>query len=224
MVCVVRRLFVVCRKSLVSSDLVHSSFSQSFGKDRRGRRRTSSSTPFPSLLFHSLAADRPSVPIVFIVELIYWVRSNLGSAEKWERQTLSSLCYSLLSREPPSLRSLLVVDDTSTEPRHSFPFPFPSLNNTWTPLVGGLLTARLGTPLASIMATSLILIGQATILFFTSSGANGEGSIKGMLLGIWIFSLGVSPLAVVQETISALFFLFCLSSLKNSRRVLVPLD
>ncbi|KAL7411643.1 major facilitator superfamily domain-containing protein [Mrakia frigida] len=81
-----------------------------------------------------------------------------------------------------------------------------SLNNTWTPLVGGLLTARLGTPLASIMATSLILIGQATILFFTSSGANGEGSIKGMLLGIWIFSLGVSPLAVVQETIIVRYF------------------
>lgn len=81
--------------------------------------------------------------------------------------------------------------------------PFSRLNNTWTPLVGGLLTARLGTPLASIIATSFIFLGQAVILFFTGSDA-GAGSLKGMLLGIWIFSLGVSPLAVVQETMYVL--------------------
>lgn len=75
---------------------------------------------------------------------------------------------------------------------------FPRLNNTWTPLVGGILTARLGTPLASIIATSLIFGGQLLVLLSSGSG-DGSGSVKGMAFGLWVFGLGVSPLAVVQE-------------------------
>ena len=34
-----------------------------------------------------------------------------------------------------------------------------SLNNTWTPLIGGILASRLGTTLTSILATGAILLG-----------------------------------------------------------------
>ncbi len=34
-----------------------------------------------------------------------------------------------------------------------------SLNSTWTPLLGGVLTSRLGTTTSSIIATSVILSG-----------------------------------------------------------------
>lgn len=39
-----------------------------------------------------------------------------------------------------------------------------SLNSTWTPLVGGLLASYLGTAVSSIIATSIILLGQAILL------------------------------------------------------------
>lgn len=38
------------------------------------------------------------------------------------------------------------------------------LNNTWTPLIAGVFTARRGTAISSIVATSLILIGQGMML------------------------------------------------------------
>ncbi|KAF9566046.1 MFS general substrate transporter [Agrocybe pediades] len=71
-----------------------------------------------------------------------------------------------------------------------------ALNSTWTPLVGGLLAARLGTSLSSIMATSIIFAGQLILLF-----GDLTGSVRIMVFGMFIFGLGVSPLAVVQETI-----------------------
>lgn len=76
-----------------------------------------------------------------------------------------------------------------------------SLNSTWTPLVGGLLASRLGTAWSSILATSLIFCGQVILLL-----GDLAGSVKGMAVGMFIFGLGVSPLAVVQETIIVRFF------------------
>jgi MFS family permease len=67
--------------------------------------------------------------------------------------------------------------------------------------VGGVLAARLGTALSSIIATSLIFLGQAILLF-----GDVTGSITGMAFGLFIFGLGISPLAVVQETIIVRFF------------------
>ncbi|KAF8531008.1 major facilitator superfamily domain-containing protein [Gautieria morchelliformis] len=75
------------------------------------------------------------------------------------------------------------------------------LNSTWTPLVGGLLAARLGTTWTSLIATSLILAGQLILLLGDLSS-----SVKTMLFGMFIFGLGISPLAVVQETIIVRFF------------------
>lgn len=76
-----------------------------------------------------------------------------------------------------------------------------SLNSTWTPLVGGLLAARLGTALSSIIATSLILAGQLILLL-----GDLLSSVPLMVLGMFIFGLGISPLAVVQESIIVRFF------------------
>ncbi|KAI0361645.1 MFS general substrate transporter [Trametes cingulata] len=76
-----------------------------------------------------------------------------------------------------------------------------SLNSTWTPLVGGVLASRLGTTLTSILATGVIFLGQACLLI-----GNLSNSVRLMALGMFIFGLGVSPLAVVQETIIVRFF------------------
>ncbi|KAM5535449.1 hypothetical protein V8D89_010971 [Ganoderma adspersum] len=76
-----------------------------------------------------------------------------------------------------------------------------SLNSTWTPLVGGLLASRLGTTFTSILATGVIFLGQATLLV-----GHLWNSVRIMTLGMFIFGLGVSPLAVVQETIIVRFF------------------
>ncbi|KAF7969819.1 hypothetical protein HWV62_25946 [Athelia sp. TMB] len=76
-----------------------------------------------------------------------------------------------------------------------------SLNSTWTPLVGGLLAARLGTARASIIATSLILAGQLLLLL-----GDRAASPPLMLGGTLVFGLGVSPLAVVQEALIVRFF------------------
>ncbi|KAF8872127.1 major facilitator superfamily domain-containing protein [Gymnopilus junonius] len=76
-----------------------------------------------------------------------------------------------------------------------------SLNSTWTPLVGGLVASRLGTTFTSILATGVILMGQIFLLC-----GDIWGDIRLMALGLFIFGLGVSPLAVVQETIIVRFF------------------
>jgi hypothetical protein len=93
-----------------------------------------------------------------------------------------------------------------------------SLNSTWTPLIGGLLAARLGTTITSILATGILLLGQILLLI-----GNIIGSIRLMVwdpltclsspniyqfqtLGMFVFGLGVSPLAVIQETIIVRFF------------------
>ncbi|EAU93006.2 hypothetical protein CC1G_06726 [Coprinopsis cinerea okayama7 len=76
-----------------------------------------------------------------------------------------------------------------------------SLNSTWTPLVGGLMANRLGTTFASILATGVIFLGQLLLL-------TGDilGDVRFMALGLFVFGLGISPLAVIQETIIVRFF------------------
>ncbi|KAJ3508937.1 hypothetical protein NLJ89_g5485 [Agrocybe chaxingu] len=76
-----------------------------------------------------------------------------------------------------------------------------SLNSTWTPLVGGVLASRLGTTVTSILATGVILLGQIFLLL-----GDIWGNIRLMALGLFTFGLGISPLAVVQETIIVRFF------------------
>ena len=63
------------------------------------------------------------------------------------------------------------------------------------------MTARLGTALSSIVATSIILTGQVVLLI-----GDLWGSVRLMVLGMFIFGLGISPIAVVQETIIVRYF------------------
>ena len=98
-----------------------------------------------------------------------------------------------------------------------------TLNGTWTPLIGGILASRLGTTLTSILATGVILLGAfpKTKTLFTSFRKLTFIIIIGqicllcgdiwknvtlMTIGLFIFGLGVSPLAVVTETIIVRFF------------------
>ncbi|KZT30405.1 MFS general substrate transporter [Neolentinus lepideus HHB14362 ss-1] len=76
-----------------------------------------------------------------------------------------------------------------------------SLNSTWTPLIGGIMASRLGTTMTSIVATGVIFLGQALLLV----GDISE-NVRLMAFGLFVFGLGVSPLAVVQETIIVRFF------------------
>lgn len=48
--------------------------------------------------------------------------------------------------------------------------------------------------MTSIIATSLILCGQAMLLL-----GDYSGSVRIMVIGLFVFGLGISPLAVVQE-------------------------
>lgn len=93
-----------------------------------------------------------------------------------------------------------------------------SLNSTWTPLVGGIMASKLGTTYTSIFATGVIFLGISSPLallyqFLTFSPGQvlllmGEvtENLRLMAFGLFIFGLGVSPLAVVQETIIVRFF------------------
>lgn len=77
-----------------------------------------------------------------------------------------------------------------------------SVNNTWTPLIAGLLASRLGTARTSLLATSLIFGGQCILLigrYFANIGV--------MAAGLFTFGLGISPVAVVQ--VSFIFFPLC---------------
>ena len=92
-----------------------------------------------------------------------------------------------------------------------------SLNSTWTPLVGGVLASRLGTTFTSILATGVVFLGESDTKIYVCKltlfigqlcllVGNLSGSVRIMALGMFIFGLGVSPLAVVQETIIVRFF------------------
>ncbi|KAG6381197.1 major facilitator superfamily domain-containing protein [Boletus reticuloceps] len=76
-----------------------------------------------------------------------------------------------------------------------------SLNGTWTPLVGGMLASKLGTTLASIFATGMVFLGQLLLVF----GESLE-NVRLMTFGLFIYGLGLGPLAVVQESIIVRFF------------------
>jgi len=67
--------------------------------------------------------------------------------------------------------------------------------------MGGILASRLGTTFTSILATGVILLGQICLLCGDICKNVGL-----MTVGLFIFGLGVSPLAVVQETIIVRFF------------------
>ena len=70
-----------------------------------------------------------------------------------------------------------------------------SLSGTWTPLVGGVMTARLGTTVSSIIATGTVFLGQALLLV-----GHLHNEVWLMILGMFIFGLGQSPLAGLSQS------------------------
>jgi MFS family permease len=79
--------------------------------------------------------------------------------------------------------------------------------NTIVPIVAGVLVARFGTLKSSLVATSVLFLGQAITLL-----AVIHGSVHGMIFGLCLFgysaerfcinlSSGISPLALIQETL-----------------------
>ncbi|TRM66347.1 major facilitator superfamily domain-containing protein [Schizophyllum amplum] len=99
------------------------------------------------------------------------------------------------------LKSRLARELGASHTEFSLLFSAYSLNSTWTSLVGGALASKLGTTATSVIATGIILIGQLLLLL-----GHAIGSIRTMALGMFVFGIAVSPLAVVQETIIVRFF------------------
>lgn len=92
-----------------------------------------------------------------------------------------------------------------------------SLNSTWTPLIGGVLASKLGTTLAGIFATGVVFLGKLYTTLNRACLTISKGqvlllfgethqSVRLMALGLFIHGLGLSPLAVVQESIIVRFF------------------
>lgn len=73
------------------------------------------------------------------------------------------------------------------------------LVNTITPLVSGYLIPRIGLGKSAIAATGIVLLGLCVVCYEERNGL--EGAIGGVVVGLAIFGMGTSPLAVVQESI-----------------------
>ncbi|KAF8843939.1 MFS general substrate transporter [Paxillus ammoniavirescens] len=99
------------------------------------------------------------------------------------------------------LKSRLAQDLGTSNTEFSLLISAFSLNGTWTPLVGGVMASKLGTTLASIFATGIVFLGQALLLV-----GERQKNVRLMTFGLFVYGLGVSPLAVVQESIIVRFF------------------
>ncbi|GAO46011.1 MFS general substrate transporter [Saitoella complicata NRRL Y-17804] len=71
-----------------------------------------------------------------------------------------------------------------------------TLLNTVIPLLAGLLVARHGTLRSSLFATSTLFIGEFIALFGVLMSKIGW-----LVTGLVVFGMGVSPLALIQETL-----------------------
>ena len=80
-----------------------------------------------------------------------------------------------------------------------------------------MLASKLGTTLASIFATGVVFLGKSRITLTCAMSHDHEGqvllllgetqsSVRLMTFGLFIYGLGVGPLAVVQESIIVRFF------------------
>ncbi|KAF8311200.1 MFS general substrate transporter, partial [Clavulina sp. PMI_390] len=128
--------------------------------------------------------------------------------KQWAIRALALLCACSLSvgahfgREfLGPIKSRLAREIGSSNSDFSTILASYSVNNTWTPLVAGLLAARLGTSRTSLLATSLVFGGQCILMI-----GRATKSIGAMAAGLFFFGLGTSPVSVVQETIIVRFF------------------
>ncbi|KIM25377.1 hypothetical protein M408DRAFT_74261, partial [Serendipita vermifera MAFF 305830] len=137
------------------------------------------------------------------------IAENEPEEHKWHRfimRTLALLCAMSLSIGSHfgsyflgPLKSRLAREIGTSNAEFSLMIAAFDLNSTWTPLVGGLLVYRFGTARSSIVATFVILLGQTILLI-----GDWMENVACMCAGLFIFGLGISPLAV--ETIVVRFF------------------
>ncbi|KAG8894423.1 hypothetical protein FRB99_001282, partial [Tulasnella sp. 403] len=144
-------------------------------------------TKLPAIVVHS-ASLRPGFVHQSISE--HGTQNNRDLAPDAESQSINSSTSSSSSSS-----SSIIEDDEQAEA------VVANLTNDVEEQVGGVMAARLGTATTSVIATSLILLGQL-ILFLGDYTA----SVRLMVVGLFVFGLGISPLAVVQETIIVRFF------------------
>ncbi|KAK7058937.1 hypothetical protein VNI00_001561 [Paramarasmius palmivorus] len=128
-------------------------------------------------------------------------RSEEDRAEELEAEIVRRRQQDSASYILGPLKSRLSKELGASHTEFGLLFSAFSLNSTWTPLLGGIMASSLGTTFTSIFATGIVLTGQLLLLL-------GEvwGNIRLMTFGLFIFGLGISPLAVVQETIIVRFF------------------
>lgn len=75
------------------------------------------------------------------------------------------------------------------------------LVNTLTPLMTGALINRYSAPKIGLLATGSVLLGQGIVVLAQSRVTEGEDAVGGMIIGLFCFGLGLSPIAIVQESI-----------------------
>ncbi|SCV67840.1 BQ2448_5451 [Microbotryum intermedium] len=77
------------------------------------------------------------------------------------------------------------------------------LSNTITPLISGLLVPKFGAAKVGLFSTGIVLCGLLLVVHGQLSDGEGGGmrSVGTMTLGLFIFGLGLAPIAVVQESI-----------------------
>ncbi|KAM0748049.1 MFS general substrate transporter [Meredithblackwellia eburnea MCA 4105] len=73
------------------------------------------------------------------------------------------------------------------------------LVNTITPLISGFVVPKFGAARCGLAATGTVLVGQLIVCW--AERGEIEDSVGGMVVGLLVFGLGISPLAVVQESI-----------------------
>ncbi|SCZ93100.1 BZ3500_MvSof-1268-A1-R1_Chr6-2g08461 [Microbotryum saponariae] len=77
------------------------------------------------------------------------------------------------------------------------------LSNTITPLISGLLVPKFGAARVGLFSTAIVLCGLLLVVYGQLDDREGGGvrSVGTMISGLFIFGLGLAPIAVVQESI-----------------------
>ncbi|CEQ42188.1 SPOSA6832_03984 [Sporobolomyces salmonicolor] len=75
------------------------------------------------------------------------------------------------------------------------------LLNTVTPLISGFLVPRYGAARVGLAATGAVLLGQIIVCLAQGDDDVVGSNMGGMIAGLLLFGSGISPLAVVQETV-----------------------
>ncbi|GAA5880092.1 hypothetical protein JCM1840_000176 [Sporobolomyces johnsonii] len=75
------------------------------------------------------------------------------------------------------------------------------LLNTVTPLISGFLVPKYGAARVGLVATGALLLGQIIVCLAQGDDDVVGGNMGGMIAGLLLFGSGISPLAVVQETV-----------------------